>query len=168
MRRSVAGSIPAQLQRLFARLRLSARPHVSTKPLTRAFGWGSAEGFQQHDVQELLVQVLDALERSNTAQFKALFEGSMSSYIRGEGFDRRSDGPEPFTTLMLPIRGHPTLEAAIRSYFTPDRLEGDNQYICEHCKRRVDARRCVWHIPEMGAEIGGQEEPCCSVTADPV
>ena len=44
----------------------------------------------------------------------------MSNYIRGEGFNRRSS-PEPFTTLMVPIKGHETLESAIRSYFTPDR-----------------------------------------------
>ena len=152
---SVAGSIPAQLQRLFARLWLSSRPYISTKPLTRSFGWGAAEGFQQHDVQELLVQVLDALERSRTSQFKTLFEGTMSNYIRGEGFNRRSS-PEPFTTLMVPIKGHETLESAIRSYFTPDRLEGDNQYMHEAPgkSRRPEGAEVVELPPVLVINLG--------------
>ena len=131
-----AQCIPAQLQRLFARLRLSNRPYVSTKDLTRSFGWGSAEGFQQHDVQELLVTLMEALERSTPkGDFaKDLFQGSTSDYLKGEGFCRRKE-PVAFNNLMVPIQGHETLESAIRAYFKPDVLDGANQYELEKGKK---------------------------------
>ena len=131
-----AQCIPAQLQRLFARLRLSNRPYVSTKDLTRSFGWGSAEGFQQHDVQELLVTLMEALERSTPkGDFaKDLFQGSTSDFLKGEGFCRRKE-PVAFNNLMVPIQGHETLESAIRAYFKPDVLDGVNQYELEKGKK---------------------------------
>ena len=56
--------IPLQVQKLFARLSHSRRPYLSTKPLTKSFGWNSAQAFQQQDAQELFQVLLDALERS--------------------------------------------------------------------------------------------------------
>ena len=35
---------------------------VGTKELTQSFGWKSVEAFTQHDVQELLRVLFDALE----------------------------------------------------------------------------------------------------------
>ena len=35
---------------------------VDTKDLTASFGWGSDEGYEQHDVQELLRVLTDHLE----------------------------------------------------------------------------------------------------------
>jgi hypothetical protein len=136
--------IPAQLQRLFARLRLSTRPYVSTKALTQSFGWGSAEGFQQHDVQELFCTLMDALERatpSDNSFAKDLFQGQTSDYLKGEGFCRRKD-PVAFNNLMVPIQGHDTLESAMRAYFKPDVLDGSNQYELEKGKK-VDALKGV-------------------------
>jgi hypothetical protein len=48
-----ARTIPIELQRLFARLQLSAANAVSTEGLTRSFGWIGREASVQHDVQEL-------------------------------------------------------------------------------------------------------------------
>jgi len=134
--------IPAQLQILFARLRMSSRPYVSTKALTRSFGWGSAEGFQQHDVQELLVTLMEALERSTPkCDFaKDLFQGTTSDYLKGEGFCRRK-APVAFNNLMVPIQGHDTLEGAITDYFSPDVLNGNNQY--DYDGKKVDALKGV-------------------------
>jgi ubiquitin C-terminal hydrolase len=141
---AVEKCIPAQLQHLFAKLRLSSRPYVSTKALTKSFGWGSAEGFQQHDVQELFCTLMDALERStpNDVSFaKDLFQGKSSDYLKGEGFCRRKD-PVAFNNLMVPIQGHSTLESAMRAYFKPDVLDGANQYELEKGKK-VDALKGV-------------------------
>ena len=135
--------IPAQLQILFARLSMSTRPYVSTKALTRSFGWGSAEGFQQHDVQELLVTLMDALERATPQGdfVKDLFQGTTSDYLKGKGFCRRKE-PVTFNNLMVPIQGHETLESAIRAYFKPDVLDGNNQYELEK-GTKVDALKGV-------------------------
>jgi hypothetical protein len=45
--------IPYQLQLLFGQLQLSTARAITTTALTRSFGWGGADAFQQHDVQEL-------------------------------------------------------------------------------------------------------------------
>jgi Ubiquitin carboxyl-terminal hydrolase len=54
-------SICVALKYLFFRLQYSPTP-VSTKELIEAFGWHSAEAFQQHDVQELELILYDKLE----------------------------------------------------------------------------------------------------------
>ncbi|CAF4330978.1 unnamed protein product, partial [Adineta steineri] len=44
-------SIPLALQKLFYDLQFTDRP-VSTKKLTRSFGWDKPDEFCQHDIQE--------------------------------------------------------------------------------------------------------------------
>ena len=56
---------PEHQPQQLARLQLSARR--ATKGLTASFGWTGADAFTQHDVQELTVQLFDALERSDAA-----------------------------------------------------------------------------------------------------
>ena len=54
-------SICVALKYLFYRLQHAATP-VSTKELIASFGWGTADAFQQHDVQELELILYDKLE----------------------------------------------------------------------------------------------------------
>jgi len=54
--------IPAQLQLLFARMAISRHAVLTTSALTTSFGWDAAVHFQQHDVQELLRVLLEALD----------------------------------------------------------------------------------------------------------
>jgi len=76
--------IAFQLQALFARLACSRCAAVSTKPLTRSFGWDARESFQQHDVQELNRVLFDALGRSSPAfaAVAAQFTGRVNDYIQ--------------------------------------------------------------------------------------
>jgi ubiquitin carboxyl-terminal hydrolase 47 len=69
--RAEAGCIALQLQRLFVRLQTAGRQGedgalgvqaVETTAVSQAFGWDEAEAFTQHDVQELLRVLFDALE----------------------------------------------------------------------------------------------------------
>ena len=60
---------------------------VKTKDLTKSFGWTDADAFTQHDVQELLRVLFDALERvmKGTAQanlINDLYEGQMKDYVQ--------------------------------------------------------------------------------------
>lgn len=59
-------------------LQFTAGP-VSTKDLTRSFGWDTADAFQQHDVQELNRILCDRLEEKMKA--------------RGPGMRWAGDGP---------------------------------------------------------------------------
>ena len=76
--------IAFQLQALFARLACSRCAALSTKALTRSFGWDAAESFQQHDVQELNRVLFDALGRSSPAfaTVASQFTGRVNDYIQ--------------------------------------------------------------------------------------
>lgn len=54
-------SIPLALQSLFYKLQYS-RTSVSTKDLTKSFGWSTYDAFLQHDVQELNRVLCEKLE----------------------------------------------------------------------------------------------------------
>lgn len=54
-------SLPLALQSLFYRLQYSRTP-VSTKDLTKSFGWSTMDAFMQHDVQELNRVLCEKLE----------------------------------------------------------------------------------------------------------
>eukprot|EP00955_Chlamydomonas_euryale_P015132 162175-Chlamydomonas_euryale.AAC.1 len=54
-------SLPLALQSLFYMLRVS-KSAVSTKDLTKSFGWGTYDAFMQHDVQELNRVLCERLE----------------------------------------------------------------------------------------------------------
>lgn len=78
-------TIPLALQRLFYQLDSSPTP-VKTRELTKSFGWNSYEAFTQHDVQEMLRVLTEALEEKMKGEGKAgsiqnLFRGEMQNYI---------------------------------------------------------------------------------------
>ena len=54
-------STPLPLQRVFYRLQFSDQG-VSTKELTKSFGWDAYDSFTQHDIQELNRVLCDNLE----------------------------------------------------------------------------------------------------------
>ncbi len=78
--------IPLQLQKLFGTLQLTNRDDISTEALTKSFGWGETDAFQQHDVQELCLLLFDALEVSmkgtdNEHLIEELWNGKFSDYV---------------------------------------------------------------------------------------
>ncbi len=56
-----SNSIPLALQSLFYKLQYSDMS-VSTKDLTKSFGWDTYDSFMQHDVQELNRVLCEKLE----------------------------------------------------------------------------------------------------------
>jgi ubiquitin carboxyl-terminal hydrolase 47 len=80
-------SIPFQLQLLFASLQLSPSRAVSTKALTKSFGWSGSDVFTQHDVHELVRILFDALEdafsgTANAIVMTNLFKGALRDFVR--------------------------------------------------------------------------------------
>lgn len=136
-------SIPHQLQLLFARLQLSVRRAVGTVNVTRSFGWGSAEAFQQHDVLELFTQLLEALTSSVAAAPSngggggggggsapsALFTFEMSDVLRytlpdsGEPVRRVRRNFEKNISLYLDETTS-SLEQAVQRYVSAETIEG--------------------------------------------
>eukprot|EP01051_Picozoa_sp_SAG22_P018820 SAG22_NODE_3285_length_1805_cov_2.285463_1_plen_470_part_10 len=150
---AVGECIPAQLQRLFVMLQTSEERDVETGDLTSAFGWNDADAFQQQDVSELYVMLLDALESkfAGTPQaslVKALYNGSYEDGVTCKECNNGSGaGATDFTTLDIAIRqfGDPepikTLEEGLHKFFEAELLSGANQYSCETCAKNCDAMK---------------------------
>lgn len=146
-----ATCITLQLQKLFVALQTSTVQAVGTTALSRAFGWDEGEAFVQHDVQELLRVLFDALEAElkptpQGATLQRLFRGELCDYVQCKQCLAESSTPSAFEDLNLAIRSfgvEPTLyasvEEALSAFLEPETLDGDNQYSCEKCGVKRDA-----------------------------
>eukprot|EP00252_Welwitschia_mirabilis_P016659 TRINITY_DN3688_c0_g1_i1.p1 TRINITY_DN3688_c0_g1~~TRINITY_DN3688_c0_g1_i1.p1 ORF type:complete len:1121 (+),score=247.00 TRINITY_DN3688_c0_g1_i1:261-3623(+) len=139
-------SIPLALQSLFYKLQYSDTS-VSTKDLTKSFGWDTYDSFMQHDVQELNRVLCEKLEdkMKGTAvedTIKILFEGHHMNYIECINVDYRSTRKESFYDLQLDVKGCRDVYASFDKYVEVEQLEGDNRYHAEKYGLQ-DARKGV-------------------------
>ncbi|KAL3674637.1 hypothetical protein V7S43_000579 [Phytophthora oleae] len=143
-------NIPLQLQNLFAKLQLTTQDSITTKALTKSFGWTGADVFQQHDVQELCRVLLDALEKSfkgtvNETLVNDLYQGSLKDYVQCCECGYESSRIDHFLDLSLVIRPFgstemmKTVEEAIELFLRPEVLNKENQWMCDKCKVKRDA-----------------------------
>ncbi|KAH8365671.1 hypothetical protein KR093_003178 [Drosophila rubida] len=147
-----AKNIPYQLQKLFLNLQTSSKSSVETTDLTRSFGWDSTEAWQQHDIQELCRVMFDALEHKfkNTKQanlISTLYEGKMNDYVKCLECNTEKTREDTFLDIPLPVRpfgsnsAYGSIEEALRAFVQPETLDGNNQYLCEKCKKKCDAHK---------------------------
>ena len=125
-------SVALALQRLFFELQHSDRV-VSTKKLTRAFGWKTLDILMQHDVQEMCRVLLDNLEAAmkNTCvdgTIPRYLEGKMESYIKCADIDYMSSREETFFDIQLNVKGLSHICDSFKNYIAPEVLDGDNKY----------------------------------------
>mmetsp|Transcript_25454 Transcript_25454/g.35239 ORF Transcript_25454/g.35239 Transcript_25454/m.35239 type:complete len:1039 (-) Transcript_25454:237-3353(-) len=128
-------SIPFALQCLFYRLQTSEIP-VSTKELTKSFGWDTADSFSQHDVTEFNRVLIDTLETKMKGTpvegtMQKLFRGRFINYIRCVHVDFESTRPEYFYDLQMPIEHCSNIYQSFEKYMMPERMEGENKYQAE-------------------------------------
>eukprot|EP00850_Spirogloea_muscicola_P020249 SM000211S06619 [mRNA] locus=s211:54955:61007:+ [translate_table: standard] len=140
-----------QLAALFAELQCGAEAPVD--PSAFAATLQLDRGVQQ-DGQEFLKLLLSLLEgvlaRSTRPAARAavqdLFRGTFSYITTCSKCGRDSDSSRQlvdFYELEVNVKGLPGLLEALDDYFADERLDGDNQYFCDHCARCADATRCV-------------------------
>lgn len=139
-------SVSLALQRVFYRLQMQNKA-VSTKELTRSFGWSQIDSFMQHDVQELYRILCDRLEEKmkNTmvdSAIKRLFEGKVRSFVRCVDVDFQSFRDESFYDLQLDVKGCKDIYESFRKYVEIELLQGDNQYEAEGYGKQ-DAKKGV-------------------------
>ncbi|XP_020087505.1 ubiquitin carboxyl-terminal hydrolase 12-like isoform X1 [Ananas comosus] len=130
-----SGSIPLALQSLFYKLQYSENS-VSTKDLTKSFGWDTHDSFMQHDVQELnrvLSEKLEDKMKGTVVEgtIQRLFEGHIMNYIQCINVDFKSTRKESFYDLQLDVKGCKDVYASFDKYVEVERLEGDNKYHAE-------------------------------------
>lgn len=145
---SLSECIPYQLQVLFGALQLSSQRAVTTTALTRSFGWGGADSFQQHDVQELAKVLIDALERSLAGTPRAtlvndLFKGTCLDFVRCEECGAERSRADTFTDLQLPVKPFGATEAlgsvaeALDEYFRAEVMDDTDKVECTRCARKT-------------------------------
>ncbi|XP_056171640.1 ubiquitin C-terminal hydrolase 12-like isoform X2 [Syzygium oleosum] len=130
-----SGSIPLALQSLFYKLQYYDSS-VTTKELTRSFGWDTYDSFMQHDVQELnrvLCEKLEDKMKGTVVEgtIQQLFEGHHMNYIECINVDYKSTRKESFYDLQLDVKGCRDVYASFDKYVEVERLEGDNKYQAE-------------------------------------
>uniref|UniRef100_A0A7N0UUN3 ubiquitinyl hydrolase 1 n=1 Tax=Kalanchoe fedtschenkoi TaxID=63787 RepID=A0A7N0UUN3_KALFE len=130
-----SGSIPLALQSLFYKLQ-HHDSSVSTKELTKSFGWDTHDSFMQHDVQELnrvLCEKLEDKMKGTVVEgtIQQLFEGHHMNYIECINVDYKSTRKESFYDLQLDVKGCRDVYASFDKYVEVERLEGDNKYQAE-------------------------------------
>uniref|UniRef100_A0A7N8XY04 Ubiquitin carboxyl-terminal hydrolase 47 n=1 Tax=Mastacembelus armatus TaxID=205130 RepID=A0A7N8XY04_9TELE len=155
-------SIPYQLQRLFVLLQTSKKRAIETTDVTRSFGWDSSEAWQQHDIQELCRVMFDALEQKwkQTEQadlINQLYQGKLKDYVRCLECGYESWRIDTYLDIPLVIRpfgasqAYGSVEEALQAFIQPETLDGPNQYFCERCKKKCDARKGLrfLHFPYL-------------------
>lgn len=130
-----SNSIPLALQSLFYKLQYNDTS-VSTKELTKSFGWDTYDSFMQHDVQELnrvLCEKLEDKMKGTVVEgtIQQLFEGHHMNYIECVNVDYKSTRKESFYDLQLDVKGCRDVYASFDKYVEVERLEGDNKYHAE-------------------------------------
>ncbi|MCO5571925.1 hypothetical protein L7F22_025676 [Adiantum nelumboides] len=144
-----SNSIPLALQSLFYKIQYSDSS-VSTKDLTKSFGWDTYDSFMQHDVQELnrvLCEKLEDKMKGTVVEgtIQQLFEGHNMNYIECINVDYKSTRKESFYDLQLDVKGCKDVYASFDKYVEVERLEGDNKYHAEQHGLQ-DARKGVLFI----------------------
>ncbi|KAM0883676.1 hypothetical protein ACQ4PT_031462 [Festuca glaucescens] len=129
------GSIPLALQTLFYKLQ-HGDSSISTKELTKSFGWNTYDSFMQHDVQELNRVLCEKLEDKMKGTIvdgtiQKLFEGHHMNYIECINVDYKSTRKESFYDLALDVKGCSDVYASFDKYVAVEMLEGDNKYQSE-------------------------------------
>lgn len=139
--------IPYQLQKLFARLQLRLRPAEETKKLTTSFGWTDAQVSEQNDIQELCHVLFDALTYQKNQYISDLFQSILTTNIKCKECNNISAHDELYIDISLPVKSGnlliESLEKSFEYFFGIEELKGDNQYMCEHCKKKVDAEKYI-------------------------
>ncbi|KAL0031727.1 hypothetical protein WJX79_003396 [Trebouxia sp. C0005] len=128
-------SIPLALQSTFYKLQFGDTS-VSTKDLTKSFGWDTMEGFMQHDVQELNRVLCDNLEEKmkNTkvqGAISHLFEGHTVNFVECINVDYKSNRKESYMDLQLDVKGCKNVYDSFVKYTEVEMLDGQNQYKAE-------------------------------------
>lgn len=108
------------LQRLFYSLQTSDT-FVTTQELTKSFGWGPMQVFEQQDVVEMLQILISQLEtRAEGTPVETflpdLFIGRQRTVTSGINFDYEASRTEQFSLLSLNIHGHRTLQESLVDY----------------------------------------------------
>ncbi|XP_074286808.1 ubiquitin carboxyl-terminal hydrolase 26 isoform X2 [Silene latifolia] len=140
-----------QLARLFAQLYDSKRAFIDSAPFIKTLELDNDVQQDSHEFLTLLLSLLEqCLRHSGVPRAKTivqdLFRGNMSHVTSCSECGQTSEASsnvEDFYELELNVKGLKSLDESLSDYLCEEKLEGDNQYFCESCGKRVDATRSI-------------------------
>lgn len=140
-----------QLGRLFVQLHSSKMSFVDSAPFIKTLELDDGVQQDSHEFLTLFLSLLEKyLSHSKVANARTavqdLFRGSVSHVTRCStcGKDSQASSKvEDFYELELNIKGLNNLDESLDDYLSLEVLNGENQYFCCSCGKRVDATRCI-------------------------
>lgn len=121
-------SVAKALLKIFEELDSKLRP-ASAKALVQLC---EVNPFIQEDAQEFLLKLFEKIDRESNILSKAsptdVFAGEMVQYIRCKHVNVTKERRENFFDLSVDVMDAQDLLGALDKLFTPDELEGSNQY----------------------------------------
>ncbi|XP_053213440.1 ubiquitin carboxyl-terminal hydrolase 48-like isoform X2 [Panonychus citri] len=137
-----------QLQLIFARLQFSARRYVDPTQFVNSL---QLDVSQQQDAQEFSKLFLTLLEDDLSSQkdqkvkniVQTQYCGEYEYVTRCSNCGTESFSPSKFYELSLNIRGHKDIHQCLDEFFSPEILEGSNQYYCNICESKQNVIRTI-------------------------
>lgn len=120
---------------------------VSTRKLTEAFGWTSAEVFRQQDVQEMCRKLIDSVDSrmqatKNQSIVKNMLRGTFKTFVQCLNVDYSSvPHDEFFYDVQLTVKGNRNLGDAFADFVKPELLTQENKYFAGEQHGYQDAER---------------------------
>jgi ubiquitin C-terminal hydrolase len=114
---------------------------------------------RQEDAHEFIRCLLDMVEKSyNKLHYgkdpspsdkhgrlstivQHIFGGQLQSQVKCLSCNHESNTYDPFLDICLDIKNSNTIEKAFGQYILPEKLNGDNRYLCDNCHRRAEAEK---------------------------
>jgi ubiquitin C-terminal hydrolase len=146
------------LQLLFARMLGSKSSAVSTKELTKSFGWSDFV-FTQSDASELYTVFLQALltawqsDAASHTALRALYTGCSYNFMEcGECHTSRRMKQEDFSFLNVQVEGiaEGSVACAVEAHFAREAMEG---VMCEACGKKTDSSRGLKLVSTPGVLV---------------
>ena len=137
------GPLPEALRLVFARLLLSTHPHIEISDFLRVLPPSFRSGEQQ-DATESGRWLLDAVGD----ELASFFAGKLIHKTECQTCHNVTERMEPFVDLVLSVPREVdtfgkrvTVQSLLLNFLAPEFLKGPNQYMCEKCGGKRDAKR---------------------------
>ena len=137
------GPLQEALRLVFARLLFSTHPHIEISDFMRVLPPSFRSGEQQ-DATESGRWLLDAVGE----ELAKIFSGKLVHKTECLTCHNITERIEPFVDLVLSVPREVetfgkrvTVQSLLLNFFAPEFLKGDNQYMCEKCSGKRDAKR---------------------------
>ncbi|KAJ6229109.1 ubiquitin carboxyl-terminal hydrolase [Anaeramoeba flamelloides] len=102
------------------------------------------------DCSEFMSMLFDKLDSASTGIIKNLFGGTISHQIVCREGNHINEREESFFSISLDVRGHTSFLGSFSKFCEAEMLEGENQYYCVSCGKKVDAtkRQIIKKMPK--------------------